>query len=169
MQENDVDITCILALILSRIGISDFSEIQNDIDLRKRIQKSIYILQLDKFKFDIGYQYNLYLAGPYSPQLSNDYYDIADESTMYSNMVKHLKFKKDAEKKLKQFIDKFDEDYDLLECFATLHFLITYTYSYLDEEQRVDDAKKHLFKIKPGFKDNSETVDAAVNLLSEIK
>lgn len=168
-MSNNVEITHILTLVLSRIGISDFKAIKDDIDLRKRIQKSIYILQLDTFDFNLGYQYNLYLAGPYSPQLSNDYYDIAAESAMYSNMVKHLKFKKDAEKKLKQFIEKFNGDYNLLECFATLHFLITYTYSYLDDKQRVEDAKKHLFKIKSGFKDNPKTVDAAINLLGEIK
>jgi uncharacterized protein YwgA len=169
VPEDKIDITHILALILNRLDI-DFSTIENDIDVRKKIQKSIYILQLEKFDFNLGYRYNLYLAGPYSPELSDDYYKLAADSTMYSQIVQSLNFQDFAERKITEFKNTFRGNYELLECFSTLHFLITNTFSYIDDStHRMEKAKNHLFKIKLDFKRKTPIVDEALRLISEFQ
>lgn len=41
---------------------------------RLRMQKYVYLAKL--FGCDLGYEYNLYLRGPYSPGLAEDYYQL---------------------------------------------------------------------------------------------
>lgn len=42
---------------------------------RKRVQKAIYLGQAAGA--DLGYDYNWYIHGPYSPELANDYYQLS--------------------------------------------------------------------------------------------
>ena len=44
---------------------------------RLRLQKYVFIARF--FGLDLGYGFGLYLRGPYSPDLSRDYYELAEE------------------------------------------------------------------------------------------
>lgn len=63
-----------LALLLDRCG---FDQSIDDISKRKSIQKTVYLSQA--FGLDLGYSYGWYLMGPYSPRLTQDYYNLAVE------------------------------------------------------------------------------------------
>jgi uncharacterized protein YwgA len=68
-----VEERCIaLKLLLDELDVP--TEIASVAD-RKRIQKSIYLLQ--PAGLDLGYRFGWYLMGPYSPSLTRDYYDLA--------------------------------------------------------------------------------------------
>ena len=45
----------------------------DEFDDRLRMQKLVYLA--GEFGFDHGYSYNMYLHGPYSPDLAKDYYE----------------------------------------------------------------------------------------------
>lgn len=63
-----------LKLVLNGFGIS--SEIST-LEDRKRVQKAIYIGQ--KAGVDLGYSYGWYLLGPYSPELTKDYFTLNND------------------------------------------------------------------------------------------
>jgi len=68
-----VEERCIaLKLLLDELDVP--AEITSVSD-RKRIQKSIYLLQ--PAGLDLGYRFGWYVMGPYSPALTRDYYDLA--------------------------------------------------------------------------------------------
>jgi len=46
---------------------------------RLRIQKIMYFIVSKKLDNDLNYSYSVYLRGPYSPDLSKDYFSISDE------------------------------------------------------------------------------------------
>lgn len=50
----------------------DFSFNINSLDDRIKLQKYVFIAK--SFGLDFGYHYSLYIHGPYSPNLANDYY-----------------------------------------------------------------------------------------------
>jgi len=77
-----------LISILKLIGIKSISDIKesentegddNSFELRLRIQKIMYFLISKKLDSDLNYSYSIYLRGPYSPDLSKDYFDIFDD------------------------------------------------------------------------------------------
>lgn len=49
---------------------------QDDFISRLRLQKYVYLAKF--FDIDLGYKYNLYLRGPYSPTLAEDYYNLTE-------------------------------------------------------------------------------------------
>lgn len=63
-----------LKLFLDALGIS--SEIST-LEDRKRVQKAVYIGQ--EAGVDLGYSYGWYLLGPYSPELTQDYFTLNDD------------------------------------------------------------------------------------------
>jgi uncharacterized protein YwgA len=63
-----------LKAFLDELGISATID---TIDDRKRVQKAVYLGQLSGV--DLGYRYGWYLKGPYSPELTRDYYGLAEE------------------------------------------------------------------------------------------
>lgn len=62
-----------LKLFLSELGIPSIIETLDD---RKRVQKAVYLGQLSRV--DLGYRFGWYVHGPYSPELTRDYYALAD-------------------------------------------------------------------------------------------
>ena len=50
------------------------------LDDRVRIQKAVYLAQ-SVARADFGYQYGWYLRGPYSTELTKDYYALQDHTT----------------------------------------------------------------------------------------
>jgi uncharacterized protein YwgA len=63
-----------LKLVLNGLVIpSEISTLED----RKRVQKAIYIGQ--EAGVDLGYSYGWYLLGPYSPELTKDYFTLNNE------------------------------------------------------------------------------------------
>jgi hypothetical protein len=164
MPDNKLTIPEILAIILSKLNIS-FEEIPNDINIRKTIQKSIYILQ-SNFGFDLGYRYGLHIAGPYSRELSDDYYNIAENSFIYNEKLDRYTFIPEVQGKLDQFKSLFHDDYDLLECFATCHFLYNQTFLYVPETNREHEVREFLVKIKPHFSNKQDKIDRSFEIIN---
>ncbi len=63
-----------LKLFLDALGIPPKISTLND---RKKVQKAVYIGQ--KAGVDLGYSYGWYLLGPYSPELTQDYFTLNDD------------------------------------------------------------------------------------------
>jgi len=70
----------------------DFNFNISDFNSRLRLQKYVFIAKF--FGLDLGYNFNLYIHGPYSPELANDYYRIGDNLEKYEEHS--LDFEKDA-------------------------------------------------------------------------
>jgi len=49
----------------------------NRFNHRLKLQKYVYLAR--RYGFDLGYHYNLYIRGPYSPELANDYYALKED------------------------------------------------------------------------------------------
>jgi uncharacterized protein YwgA len=64
-----------LKLFLDALGISPEISTLED---RKRVQKAVYIGQ-EAGGVDLGYSYGWYLLGPYSPELTQDYFTLNDD------------------------------------------------------------------------------------------
>lgn len=62
----------LLFLLLNAIGVG--TDI-NSLEDRKRVQKAVYLAQ--RAGVDLGYRYGWYLLGPYCPDLTQDYYELA--------------------------------------------------------------------------------------------
>ena len=80
-------ITCVKDSLSFR-DAEDFTEkIRNDFDFRLKVQKFVYIAKY--FGWKHSYKYSLYIRGPYSSTLADEYYndstgsDIADGITTY--------------------------------------------------------------------------------------
>ena len=69
MQESLI----VLRLVLNALGQSPNI---STVDERKRLQKAIYLAQISGA--DMGYRFNWYVKGPYSPTLAKDYYLLAE-------------------------------------------------------------------------------------------
>jgi hypothetical protein len=62
-----------LRLVLEEVGVPLTIDTVED---RLVLQKAVYLAQS---KVNLGYSYGWYLKGPYSPKLTQDYYELADE------------------------------------------------------------------------------------------
>jgi uncharacterized protein YwgA len=113
-----------LKLFLEVLSIS--SDI-NTVDERKKIQKSIYLGQIAGV--DLGYRFGWYLKGPYSPELTKDYYDL-DEALIEGDIEYK---KKDLNSQLKEKLQAIQpiisppddlplSQEDWLELLASVHY-----------------------------------------------
>lgn len=65
-----------LKLFLDAVGHSDaLTGVEESIGNRLRLQKAVYLGQI--WGADLGYRYNWYVKGPYSPSLAQDYYELS--------------------------------------------------------------------------------------------
>lgn len=81
---------------------------------RLSMQKYVYFARL--FGFDLEYEYNLYLWGPYSPALAEDYYQLKKRSKRTDLPIPKGDFNKFAE-----LIR--GKDHTWLEIASTIHFI----------------------------------------------
>lgn len=65
----------VLKLVLEELGVPSAI---TTVDDRKRVQKAVYLAQLSKL--DLGYRYGWYLMGPYCPKLTQDYFELENET-----------------------------------------------------------------------------------------
>ncbi|OGC76862.1 MAG: hypothetical protein A2Z27_05950 [candidate division Zixibacteria bacterium RBG_16_50_21] len=88
---------------------------------RLKLQKYIYLLQA--FGLYLGFRFNWYIYGPYSPDLARDGFELAKQ---YPN-VPEVKFMEEKdETKFSEFIGFLhpnEDNTDWLEMIASLHFL----------------------------------------------
>lgn len=109
---------------------------------RIRIQKYVYLAKY--FGLDLGYSHSMYLHGPYSSSLANDYYDLVpDYVPEYIDSTLPTSFKKS------EFVDFVrDRDTAWLEVASTL---ISLHDSFKDREcllNRTVNMKRHVEKEK---------------------
>jgi len=73
---------------------------------RFRIQKSIYLLQAMGYPGTSDYRFNLYLRGPYSPDLAKDYYALENEGISIRSRVSPAHISSDKLAVLKEALDQ---------------------------------------------------------------
>jgi len=85
--------------LLTNDDLKEVRDSANGFKTRFRLQKYVYFAKF--FGYDLGYDYNLYVHGPYSPGLANDYYKIsesldkAEPANINGNYLSLLKGKDD--------------------------------------------------------------------------
>lgn len=115
-----------LKLALDQLGLSPrlttFSE-------RLILQKAVYLAQAAGVQ--LGYHYNWYLRGPYSPSLTKDAFAVADETDRNADYLQGWKLDDTSKKRLvdmKPLIEQKQKDADefprQMELLASVHFLL---------------------------------------------
>lgn len=100
---------------------------------RFRLQK--YVLLAEDFGFEHGYRYGMYLRGPYSPPLAEDYYSNLNGITSDSNALSGFN--------AKAFADLVGgKDTQWLEYAATFREFFRRTPSYESKQERIQTAIK---------------------------
>lgn len=137
-----------LKLVLQNLGVEHNIDTVTD---RLTLQKAIYLAQAAQV--DLGYSYGWYLRGPYSPRLTQDYYNLAslsDEDLLDGLSAHELKesVKKNL-KRVKTLVASTTRgEVSLarwLELLASLHYLLQV--SNLTEaatRHRIEQTKPHL-------------------------
>jgi uncharacterized protein YwgA len=99
-----------------------------DFDHRKRFQKAIYIGQLSGV--DLGYRYGWYIKGPYSTELTRDYYALAQAEAGGEQVPADKQLKPELHTKLARLRSLFKvpkevplTPTDWLELIASWHYL----------------------------------------------
>ena len=117
---------------------------------RLKMQKFVYLGE--SFGYDSGYNYNIYIHGPYSPELAEDYYKEEFEAENSRNIALD-EFEAD---RFKRLVDGKDEEW--LEYAATIKKLFD-KYSFFEDNPRtaaIDQATK----IKDMSKSTAEEIFA---------
>ncbi|MCK4796741.1 MAG: hypothetical protein KAT05_05125 [Spirochaetes bacterium] len=136
---------------------------------RLKYQKIIYLLQASGLS--LGYGFNWYVRGPYSPILTNDLYEIDRSTTLY-NDSKDMTFKghDNIVSKLETFNSVLEENINdsiYLEVLASLHYINKVSFSGNGD---LDTLAIRLLEAKPSLKsvDNiNKIIENAYNILSK--
>jgi uncharacterized protein YwgA len=154
-----------LKLILDSLGIdSDIKSLSNRIG----IQKAIYLAKI--CGIDLGYSYNWYVHGPYSPELTKDYYILSNTISCGDNEYKDYELTSSLDSSLnktKKLMQKPPgvrlSQTDWLELISS----IIYWYnSSKDEEKtksRIEREKKALFE--SGYYDTALAIIKEFNII----
>lgn len=137
MERNEI-----IAGLLNRVG--KFTT-KTFID-RLAVQKIILIAQTKMKDFPFSYRYRLYISGPYSSELANDFYNIKDTALYGLTEFQD----KDQDKKYGLFtelIKKHRDNKDILELVGTLFYLES-------KGIKNENLMNKLKSIKEGFSEN---------------
>lgn len=131
-------------LELGRPNMEEFS-------IRLQLQKIIYLLQASGLS--LGYGFNWYVRGPYSPDLAQALFEIYRNETLYEES-KDIKFKNhdDIIANLENFKDELGDDINnitYLEVLASLHYINKVIFS---GKGSFSDLIKRLLEAKPSLK-----------------
>lgn len=120
-----------LAVLIKRIGNFDMSSFNG----RVIFQKTTYLLQ--EFGITLGYNFNWYLHGPYSPQVMRDGVRLQE--------VAKIKLSTEKEKKFERFLDFLTakDDSKWLEALASILFIKKISPSKNKEEMEMELKKHH--------------------------
>ncbi len=128
----------LLNTLMKRIG--DFS--MNSFEGRLKFQKRVYLLKA--IGFGLNYNFSWFIRGPYSPELTDDGFEIF----MNQSKINERKLNEHEEKDLGEFMlltKGFDTNE--IEALASLHFLKKiYAQSKEKTISRLIEIKKHLNK-----------------------
>lgn len=84
---------------------------------RLKLQKFFFLMKA--WKLDLGYPFNLYLRGPYSPELTRDAFQISDWNSIPQAKFESAELGEKFQKFL-VFFKKHEDDVDFLEAASTL-------------------------------------------------
>lgn len=134
-------------LDILKLGQPNMEEFSN----RLRLQKLIYLLQASGLS--LGYGFNWYVRGPYSPDLAQVLFEIYSNETIYEES-KDIKFKDhDAiVANLEKFSSNIGEEINnitYLEVLASLHYINKVIFS---GKGRFDDLRRRLLEAKPSLR-----------------
>lgn len=115
------DLRLILSKCLSILGLSRPN--MEDFDERLRLQKIVYLLWA--YGISLGYGFNWYVRGPYSPKLASDGYAIDDELFERGGEVRFNNEEQVVESlnRFKEIIGEKINDPLYLEILASLHYI----------------------------------------------
>jgi len=125
--------------LLKRIG--DFNV--NSWNDRVVAQKLVYLIQYG-LGDDLKYPFNLYVHGPYSPQLANDLYKLGD-----TEKVTTVKYKsEEMDEKFKKFVQLLGDKKKNTNCLELVATMI-----YIHRTQKVDESQilEKVKRLKPHF------------------
>lgn len=139
-----------LYAILVELGY-DFSHFDKNLQSRVIFQKLVYSLQ--KTGFNFGYNYNLYIKGPYSPDLASDGYLIVENLQHLSMDTAPFKLSDHGMSKVeatKEFLSAEVSNPAWLETIVTLDYL--FKYNPIKTQEAVFEAFR---RIKPHLNDRA--------------
>jgi uncharacterized protein YwgA len=144
--------------ILKLMGITSISQIKESenpeeddksFERRLRIQKIMYFIVSKKLDSDLNYSYSVYLRGPYSPDLSKDYFSISE------NEFENTKNVLDKNPKLEALVEFLNNEDSLwLEIASTLKMLKDSNWADKEAIDRVIEMKHNILNQKnkdPGY------------------
>jgi uncharacterized protein YwgA len=160
----------LLKLVLDRIGFRDIKiDYFND---RKVLQKKVYLLQLTGI--DLGYRYNWYLQGPYSPALANAAFTLREEIRYDDEYNKYeLNAKTVGKLEILDGIVGIPDNLDTnepewLELAASLHYLKHIAYWTGKDNPEFEEVFEKLVESKPHFAGKNDLAMVAWKRLDDI-
>ena len=142
--------------VLSKVFLMlNFSSIDsNSFENRLVYQKIIYLLQYSGIK--LGYRFNWYIRGPYSPKLADVIFKIQEDPNLFSESENILfKNQDDIDKKIRKFLKTLGENSknpEFLEILASIAYIKENDATYTNFDDRL---KTRLISLKPFVKDFS--------------
>jgi len=135
-----------LAWVVSRLGGGNLP--------KSRVQRAVYLLQA--LGFPTGYEFSMYIRGPYSPELASDYQKLVE-----GGLVRECaKYAEVEEERWGPIVDKLAvEDVLVLEVAATL-------YDLLDAGWPLEEAEERVMELKPYA--TERLLEAGLRLLKEL-
>ena len=163
----------VLFKLINNFGIN-LKKVKEEFSSRFRVQKYVFLLQFG-LGYNFNYAYNLYISGPYSPELMQEAYDLAESRDMVKDasfspadlsFLKIIQGNGLTQKKISNDIEKIknlcqDND-ELLEALTTLLYIARH---YLGKGSPEPYTLKRFPDVKP-FIDN-EIRDKAWKLLKD--
>lgn len=139
-----------LKLTLDAIGESTNIATVNN---RMRLQKAIYLSQ--QIGIPLGYTYSWYFKGPYSPSLTQDYYNLNSALAAKDEDTKDLALSPEVLKKAQEtrrLLQKPPtvraEIYEWYEALCSLHYLMKFSKkSFKQAKEFMSEQKPHLDEI----------------------
>jgi len=107
----------LLAGVLRRIGRFSLDKFQD----RLRLQKTVYLLQA--FGIYLGYNFNWYLYGPYSPALARDAFEVLPLSSRFEPQPFPDPAAEERFRAFVKFLGEHKDDPQWLELVGSLHML----------------------------------------------
>jgi len=142
-----------LIYIMKFIGIksiSDIKESQNpeeddkSFELRMRIQKIMFFVVNSKADPDLNYSYPIYLRGPYSTELSKDYFSVSEKEY---NDIKNTDGKDILSLHILDLLQALkDKETIWLEIASVIKSLIDYNWNIEDAIERTIEMKENILK-----------------------
>lgn len=158
----------VLAACMAPLGGVDMSTFSG----RLALQKHVYLMQL--FGIDLGYRFNWYLHGPYSPALAERGFEIEERKDSIERLAESVALQDWVKDRLKQYeklIAEKPEETSLelwLEILASLHYL-KHVMPGPSADKRSEDFVVHeLLRRKPNLGRHRSTMTRAWEALQNV-